>query len=237
MSIIKNKHIPHFHYGRMYEDDKYARLRIKKCIELLLPVIKNTTKVLEIGCYTAEVLDYLPENTDYTGIDFDTTAIEIARQKGINVISVNFDQEEIKLSDKFDVIICTEVLEHLIDPDAIMRKIHELLKDDGTVLISLPNENTIYHRLMSLFGYGIDMCAFQPHKHLHLPTICQSEAFISKYFKIINKTPYINPGAKGSRSEWIGTITARLPDVFWNALAKISPGLFSRGMIFLAKNY
>lgn len=237
LNITQEKRTPHLHYGHMYEDDKYARLRIKNCAELLLPLIKNTSKVLEIGCYTAEILDYLPENTDYTGIDFDIDATEFAKQKRAKIVYVNFDKEEIKLSDKFDIIICTEVLEHLIDPHTMMKNIKELLKNDGVVLISLPNENTIYHRIMSLLGYGVDMCAFQLHKHLHLPTVAQNEAFVVEYFKIIKKTSYINPSAKRSRNEWIGSIATLIPDGVWDALANISPGLFARGVIFLARNY
>ncbi len=236
-SVTQEKRIPHLHYGHMYEDDKYARLRIKNCAELLLPFIKNTSKVLEIGCYTAEILDYLPENTDYTGIDFDVDATKFAKQKGAKIVYVNFDKEEINLSDKFDIIICAEVLEHLIDPPAMMKKIKELLKNDGVVLLSLPNENTIYHRIMSLLGYGVDMCAFQLHKHLHLPTTAQNEAFVAKYFKIVKKTSYINPSAKSSRSEWIGSIATLIPDGVWVTLANTSPGLFARGIVFLARNY
>lgn len=234
---MQEEHIPRLHYGKMYEKDGYARLRLEQYTDLLKPVIKSTTKILEIGCYTADILDFLPENINYTGIDFDADAIKIAKQKGGRVFFVNLEKEEIKLSEKYDIIICTEVLEHLIDPSRLMRKIKTLLTKEGYILISLPNENTIYHRIMSVLGYGIDMCAFQPHKHLHLPTIKQNEAFVAEYFKIVQKQCYINPSAKGSRNEWIGSITMKIPDVVWRVLANKLSGLFARGIIFLAKNY
>ncbi len=80
----------------------------------------------------------------------------------------------VPIVDKFDVVICTEVLEHLVDPVKMVANIKGLMNDNGVVLISLPNENSIYHRIMSLSGKGIDMCAFELYKHLHMPTISQS---------------------------------------------------------------
>jgi len=97
----------------------------------------------------------------------------------------------------------------------------------------LPNENTLFHRVVSLFGLGIDACAFEDFKHLHLPTIKQSQRFVKKYFNITQKTYYINPGAKGSRAEPLGFIFTLVPDSFWMLLAALAPGLFARGTIFV----
>ena len=225
---------PKLHYG---QDgfDKYRTLRLETYVRLLSPRIKNDTKILEIGCYTANLLAFLPKNVDYYGVDFDGEAIEIAKKKGAKVKAVNLDYEDIDLDIKFDIVVCTEVLEHLINPHSLIKKISTLVKEDGYVLISLPNENTLYHRIMSLTGKGVDMCAFELYKHLHLPTISQSRNFVSKYFKVLKEEYYIIPSAKGSRSEWIGRCLTLFPDSFWLNLAKIFPGLFARGVIFLCQ--
>jgi len=44
------------------------------------------------------------------------------------------------------------VLEHLRNPDQILRQSHEVLKRDGWLIVSLPNIANIYVRLMLLFG-------------------------------------------------------------------------------------
>lgn len=228
---------PSLHYGHL-EADKYVQLRMDICARLLSPQIRSGFNILEIGCYTANLLDYLPKDINYYGIDYDDEALEIAKRKGTKVTKLHIDSDEIQFDDidKFDVIICTEVLEHLMNPHRIMKKIQELIKDDGWILISLPNENTLYHRLMSVSGKGVDMYAFDFYKHVHLPTIKQSQDFVSKYFKIIEKEYYIiNPSAKGSRYEWLGKFLTLIPDVFWQKFSQILPGMFARGVIFLCQ--
>jgi SAM-dependent methyltransferase len=239
-----SKENPNLHYGRMYDEDKYVRIRYEQYIRLLEPHIgrlkKNNSAVsiLDIGGYTAELKRYLSPDVEYTLVDFDDEALEIARQRGAQVKKFNLDNDSLSiLNRKFDIIVATEVLEHLKNPEKYLQEMQALLKKDGVVLISFPNENMIYHRLMSLFGYGVDMCAFELYKHLHLPTVAQSEKFVCTYFKILEKDYYINPSAKESRSEWLGSILTIFPDTFWAFLARTFPGLFARGVMFLAKNY
>jgi 2-polyprenyl-3-methyl-5-hydroxy-6-metoxy-1,4-benzoquinol methylase len=225
---------PNLHYGNV-DTDKYMRMRSEAFARMISPKLKSNSKILEIGCYMASLLDFLPKGVDYYGVDFDDAAIEAARNKGAKVKKVDFNNQDIDFGEKFDIVVCTEVLEHLMDPHKLMQKIRRLVKDDGYVLISLPNENMIYHRLMSFFGIGIDMCAFELYKHLHLPTIKQNRNFVQKYFRIIKTDYHINPSAKGSRIEIIGKLLTIFPDVFWYTLAKMFPGLFARGIILLCK--
>jgi 2-polyprenyl-3-methyl-5-hydroxy-6-metoxy-1,4-benzoquinol methylase len=234
----QNQPSPQLWYGDMYQEDKYADLRLKTYAKLLLPYLKNGIKILDIGCYTARLLDFLPKDKqiEYWGVDFDEQALVIAKQKGAKVKFVKFDTEPILLENKFDIIVAGEVLEHLINPAKILEQMQQLIKPDGVVLISLPNECTIYHRIMCLFGKGVDSLAFKLYKHLHLPTIKQNEQFVSQYFKIIKKDYFINPGGKGTRIEWFGKITKIIPDALWKTLAYISPGLFARGIILINKH-
>ncbi|MBT9165202.1 MAG: putative S-adenosylmethionine-dependent methyltransferase [candidate division WS2 bacterium] len=225
--------MPELHYGDL-STDKYVNKRLEKYGTLLKPYLVNgKNKILEIGCYTADLLSFLPSQVEYWGIDFDDKALEIAKQRGAKIVKCHLDVDELPITDRFDIVVCTEVLEHLLNPIKMVDNIKKLMKDNGVTIISLPNENTLYHRVMSFFGKGVDMCAFELYKHLHLPTVRQSEEFVAKHFKIIKKDYYINPSAKGSRSEWLGNILTKIPDPFWEKMARLFPGLFARGVIFL----
>lgn len=224
------------HYGDLYENDRYSLLRYNKYVRALKDkLLGEKVRLLEIGCYTAKLAELLPRNIDYVGVDFDEKAVKIARDKGLNVRKVNFDSEGLEFKEKFDIIVAAEIIEHLLDPDKMMKQIKGLIKDDGAVLISLPNENTIYHRLLSVLGMGTDLCVFQLYKHLHFPTIRQSIGFVSRYFKVVKKDYYINPGAKGSRVENLAIIFNLIPDSFWEFLANAIPGCFARGIIMLCE--
>ena len=62
----------------------------------------------------------------------------------------NIENIELDLpKDYFDVIICGDVLEHLIDPWDTMKKLHNHLKHDGVIIISIPNFRE-YHILYKI---------------------------------------------------------------------------------------
>lgn len=220
-------------YGDMYLNDKYVRKRFEYYKELLQPYLKKGLKVLDIGCYTADLLNVLPKDIDYYGVDGDKAALEIAKSRGAKVYEVDLEAQEIPLLDeKFDVVIATEVLEHLKDPQRLIKQILTLTKEGGIVLLSLPNECTIFHRIKVIFGLGIDGTGFEPHYHLHFPTLKQNDDFIEKYFCILKKKYWIHAGLGGT----FGILVSKIPDGFWLALAAISPSLFARGVIYLCQN-
>jgi 2-polyprenyl-3-methyl-5-hydroxy-6-metoxy-1,4-benzoquinol methylase len=55
--------------------------------------------------------------------------------------------------DFFDVIICSEIIEHIFDTDRLLEQIKRVLKPSGTLIISTPNLASFFNRLFILFGY------------------------------------------------------------------------------------
>ncbi len=236
MPSKKIKTCPSCHYGDMIGRDKYVGQRFRKYQEFLQPHLAAGVKVLDIGGYRGELKNYLPGGVDYYVLDFDEQALKEAREKEAKVKRINFDQEKICWGrEKFDIVVATEVLEHLQDPARHLREIKRVLKDNGILLVSLPNENMLYHRFMSLLGLGVDYFAFKLYKHLHLPTIAQSRKFLETEFEIIKEDYYVNWGAQSSRFESLGKFLMLAPDSFWYFLARIWPSGFARGTIFLLK--
>lgn len=58
----------------------------------------------------------------------------------------------------FDLVLCTEVLEHLLRPDQLLREAHRLLRTKGNILVSVPNSVSLSYRLAWLAGH-IPSCA------------------------------------------------------------------------------
>jgi 2-polyprenyl-3-methyl-5-hydroxy-6-metoxy-1,4-benzoquinol methylase len=54
--------------------------------------------------------------------------------------------------DPFDVVVCADVLEHLVRPAALLERIQGWLKPGGTLFVSLPNVANVSVRLGLLFG-------------------------------------------------------------------------------------
>ncbi|HEX3935784.1 MAG TPA: methyltransferase domain-containing protein [Puia sp.] len=101
-------------------------------------------KILEIGAGTGNTLHYIKE----TGIAAEVMGVELMKLPGSNQESplidrfqiANIEQDEIKAPPEyFDVILCADVLEHLVDPWATIDKIAGYLKKDGVLIVSMPN--------------------------------------------------------------------------------------------------
>ncbi len=209
----------------MYRRDKYARDRVMKSARLLLPYLKDGDTVLDVGCFTHEAKKYFPRAVNYIGID------QKAYHKNTRVTDLNHGFPPIPCQ----AALCLETLEHLLDPEDTLQAILQSIGESGFVVISLPNEASIFHRLRCLLG-TVDAEAFSSQgKHLHLPSLRQARNFVSQAFLIQDEKYYISPSAVGSRNAWVGRLLGLIPDRVHQSLADAFPSLFARGFIFLCK--
>ncbi len=110
-------------------------------LELVNPSYK---RVLDVGCSIGRLGEDIKQKTngEVAGIELNREMSEIASQKLDKVITG--DVELINLSDYFekeyfDCIIFGDILEHLRDPWSVLKNYCEYLRQDGTVILSLPN--------------------------------------------------------------------------------------------------
>jgi SAM-dependent methyltransferase len=107
--------------------------------------------VLDVGCGFATTSQHIQKlGNRVTGIESNPAAVTVARTRIAEVILS--DLERFATSRKFDVIVFADVLEHLAWPIGILRKYLDLLKPDGTVMVSLPNVGLWSVRGGLLFG-------------------------------------------------------------------------------------
>jgi 2-polyprenyl-3-methyl-5-hydroxy-6-metoxy-1,4-benzoquinol methylase len=114
---------------------------------LILKNVNPGTKVLEFGCGNGYMTEYLnctlACNVSIVELNYDDgkQASQYADQSLIGE-SGNIEQYDWLSTwkdQKFDHIIFADVLEHLYDPYKVLKESVALLKDDGTILISIPN--------------------------------------------------------------------------------------------------
>lgn len=98
--------------------------------------------VLEIGCNTGNVSLSLAEaGFPVLGVEIDRAKAETARDRNPyeHAEFVNRDMEKWSPERPFPVVVCSEVLEHLEDPGAMVRRIVSLSEPGGLVVITVPN--------------------------------------------------------------------------------------------------
>lgn len=125
----------------------------------ILPLLPHKAEnIFEIGCGAGDTLAYIKKTNISKwvgGIEIYKKAAKKARKKGIDlVLTGNIETQALKLRKKsLDVILCLDVLEHMIDPWAVLKKIKPYLKDNGMIICSLPNIRN-YKVLLPLMFLG-----------------------------------------------------------------------------------
>ena len=116
----------------------------------VLDWVGENKKVLEVACHTGYFSARLKENNcEVTGIEIYEPALKKAQPYLYKCILGDIEKEETwnEISDKtFDVILFMHILEHLINPELILAKAKLLLKQNGIVIICLPNINNWSNR-------------------------------------------------------------------------------------------
>jgi len=153
-------------YG--YVSDEYCRLAYlplySKKLNFFLESIgckfgQRKCKILDIGCgdgYYSLKLAALGH--EVLGIDLSSTKIELAgkAKDAMAIWNASFrccDALSLDVKEGYyDVIICSELIEHIPDPSKILRAITSALKNDGIALITLPNGFGPYQIADNLIG-------------------------------------------------------------------------------------
>ena len=116
-----------------------ARHRRRLVIELMKSVGFKTC--LDVGCGNAELLmllKFLRPNARYSGVDLSSLVIE---QNRVHLNDIDFNIlniEEAKLDTQFDLIICSEVIEHLGDHKRALDNLSGMLNPNGHLILTCP---------------------------------------------------------------------------------------------------
>ena len=109
----------------------------------LLPLLPESARhILEIGCGAGVLGGSLKsrQNAVVTGVEYDPAAASEARQQLDHVLAADIESADIDFEPHaFDCVICADVLEHLRDPGAVLRRVRRWLSPKGCLVVSIPN--------------------------------------------------------------------------------------------------
>lgn len=99
---------------------------------------KNCNSLIEIGCGPGNFLLKAKRHVQKScGTEYNTSALTVARNKGLEVYGSEDDLENMKGT--FDALFSFHVLEHVADPVAFIQEISSLVRPNGKICISVPN--------------------------------------------------------------------------------------------------
>lgn len=99
-------------------------------------------QILDIGTGFGHVLHALGERFPQSrrlAIEFNDYAVDHLTSLGIEVITDSVEAALPKLGTQFDVIVLSHVLEHLLEPRAVLQLLHDKLAPGGVLYVEVPN--------------------------------------------------------------------------------------------------
>jgi 2-polyprenyl-3-methyl-5-hydroxy-6-metoxy-1,4-benzoquinol methylase len=98
--------------------------------------------IMEVGCGSGDLLRLVKRHGDPTwklfGVDINDTHFSALRAAGIAVFASRFEDMD-GFEGMLDIIVMNQVIEHLADPDAIIRKAKSMLREGGVLIMETPS--------------------------------------------------------------------------------------------------
>jgi 2-polyprenyl-3-methyl-5-hydroxy-6-metoxy-1,4-benzoquinol methylase len=189
-------------------DEYYSQVRH----DVIDVICRRPNRVLELGCGAGATSAAIKElfECEAWGIEINEAAAETARKKLDRVITANIDNQTPELPrDYFDLVICADVLEHLVAPDNALGNLREFMAPDSQIIASIPNISYL-PALMKIvrdrFEYEPDGVLDNTHLRFFTPHTMR-KLFTDAGFEVIT---LINLRAKGPKAGILNALTLGL---------------------------
>lgn len=139
MSILKNLQLT---YNQIAPNHASYHPRLWPGLKPFIKKVKSNHKVLDLGCGHGRILNYLPKQLNYTGIDFSDKWLNQARQSFPDQTFIQSDltqPQAYKNLDKFNVILLIALIHHLPKKSQqlfVLKQAKKHLKKDGFIILS-----------------------------------------------------------------------------------------------------
>lgn len=200
----------------------YDKEKEKEIIGLYKKYIRG--RVLDVGCNEGKIAALI--EGEYIGIDNDGAALSKAKLKGLKVKKVDLNKNKIPFkNDSFDSILALDIIEHVCEPEKILKEISRLLNKRGSAIISIPHDYYLTNFVRMIFFNKPIIFEGEFGKkgtHIHFFTIKISKSLINKYFTI-RKIKYFGHGLS----------VPLLNQKQKNLLTNLFPRIFASNVFFL----
>jgi len=201
----------------------------------LLPDRGEGRALLDVGCWDGMLAARLAER-GYVVTGLERQSFPDGQFPAtVKLIVTDLHHEIPTIADRYDYIVCGDVLEHLLDHAHILKQLRVLLKPGGCLLASLPNSGNFYFRMVVLSGnFPQDEKGLFDRTHVHFHTWAGWEQLFRNAgytMELANSTPIPFSVVWGADS-WFA---ARMESLFWG-LGRLWKSMFGYQFIVIAKS-
>jgi len=133
--------------------------RARRQARMLREVLRDVAPpaaIVDIGCGDGAATSLAAQvNPGHriVGLDWSADALRQARSRGLTLLRAEVESTSLPIaSGRADVVIMSELIEHLVDPDSALEEARRVLKPGGTLLLSTPNLAAWYNRGLLALG-------------------------------------------------------------------------------------
>ena len=133
--------------------------RARRQARMLAGMLRDVTGpavIVDLGCGDGSALAIAAEHNPahrFAGIDWSGDALRQAQAAGLTVLRASVSGASLPVADgAADVVIMSELIEHLVDPDGAVAEARRILRPGGSLLLSTPNLAAWYNRGLLAFG-------------------------------------------------------------------------------------
>ena len=169
--------------------------------EIIKNVVKDNSRVLDVGCETGELLKFLNKGKkiDGRGLEISQKNVNICVKHGLSVVQGDADKDLISYPSKsFDFVILSQTLQATRSPEKVL---NELARISKRAIVSFPNFGSWLVRLKLLFKGVMPQSKSLPHTwyttpNIHLCTIKDFKQLCNKNSINIEQNFFLNKNGK-----------------------------------------
>ena len=171
---------------------------MKSEYKIITDIIKENTRVLDVGCNDGTLMEFLKESKDVNirGIEISKQKVQTCISKGLTVIEGNAEIDLKQFPDNsFDYVVLGQTLQAFINPEIVIR---ELLRVGKKAVVTIPNFGHWKVRFNLLFKGTMPVTQTLPNDwyntpNIHMCTIRDFFVFSKKIdFKIFKSLALMN---------------------------------------------
>lgn len=137
-------------------------------------------RILDVGCGNGYQTGALAGKHEVHGLDLSDANIKEASRRGIRALQHDVESAFPYEDSFFDVVVCSEILEHLFFPEKVIAECRRVLKPSGHFIVTVPNLYCYRNRISMLLGRDADFIEYPENKiHIRFFSIAGMKGLLS----------------------------------------------------------
>lgn len=156
--LFRQIHMDKMKSGFIYEAEYYENSKYRDNValdkensrraKLLKRYAKEGSRIVDYGCGSGEFVNYVGHDYDIYGCDLSPGAVEVAKRRFPNHRDCFFLPDEFyEKNEKFDAFCLWDVIEHIENPDQLIRSLRKMLVNNGIIILSTPDIGALFAKI------------------------------------------------------------------------------------------